>query len=116
MVNNTAILDATFAALADPTRRRILERLTVGTSNVTELAKPFRISLPAISKHLRVLEKAGLVIRTRHGRIHQMKADPLPLQEARSWMTHYTRHWEGQFAAMDRILSEQDKKQTDKIS
>ena len=68
MVNNTATLDAVFSALADPTRRKILEELTAGAANVTALAKPFRISLPAISKHLRVLEKAGLVVRTRLGR------------------------------------------------
>ncbi len=116
MVNNTATLDAVFSALADPTRRKILEELTAGAANVTALAKPFRISLPAISKHLRVLEKAGLVVRTRLGRVHRMRADPKPLRQAGDWMTHYARHWEGQFAAMERILSEQDKKNQERIS
>jgi len=116
MVNNSATLNVIFAALADPTRRNILERLTDGATNVTALAKPFRISLPAISKHLRVLEKAGLVTRTRKGRVHQMRADPEPLRKASSWMTHYVHHWEGQFAAMDRILAEQDKQNQEKIS
>ena len=115
MVKNTATLDAVFSALADPTRRKILERLTVGAAGVTALAKPFRISLPAISKHLRVLEKAGLVVRTRQGRVHKMTADPEPLRQASVWMTHYTRHWEGQFEAMDRTLSEQDKKNQERI-
>ncbi len=110
MVNNTAALDAVFSALADPTRRKILERLTDGAANVTALAKPFRISLPAISKHLRVLEKSGLVVRNRQGRVHKMTADPEPMRQASTWMTHYARHWEGQFAAMDKILAEQDKK------
>ena len=116
MVNNSATLNVNFAALADPTRRNILERLTIGATSVTALAEPFRVSLPTISKHLRVLEKAGLVIRTRQGRVHQMRADPEPLRKASSWMTHYVHHWEGQFTVMDRILSEQDKQKQERIS
>ena len=72
-------LSATFSALADPTRRAILARLALGETSVTELAQPFKMSMPAVSKHLRVLEKAGLIRRRRHGRIHQVKLEAEPL-------------------------------------
>ena len=87
-------LDRTFAALADPTRRRILQRLAAGESCVTELARPQRMSLPAVSKHLRVLEKAGLVRRRRDGRVHRLKLEAAPMQEASRWMEEYRRFWE----------------------
>ena len=96
----TASLNDTFAALADPTRRAILARLAQGEASVMELAMPFHISLPAISKHLRVLEKAGLVKRTKHGRVHRLCLRPQPLRDAAAWMAFYQRFWEGQLDAL----------------
>jgi DNA-binding transcriptional ArsR family regulator len=96
MVNNrSAALNLTFAALADPTRRRILERLAQGQSPVTRLAAPFSISLPAVSKHLRVLENAGLLKRHRQGRQHTMQLDTKPMKKALRWMEQYRKFWEG---------------------
>jgi DNA-binding transcriptional ArsR family regulator len=89
-------LDRTFAALADPTRRRILEHLAGGERCVTDLAKPHRMSLPAVSKHLRVLEKAGLVRRRRDGRVHSLKLEAKPMKEAQRWIEEYRRFWEGE--------------------
>src|SRR6185436_14083852 len=88
-------LDRTFAALADPTRRRILAHLARGDKCVTHLAKPHAMSLPAVSKHLRVLEKAGLLRRRRYGRVHEMQLDAKPLQEAARWVDEYRRFWQG---------------------
>ena len=88
------ILSRTFAALADPTRRRILEDLAHGDRCVTDLAKPYRMSLPAVSKHLRVLEKAGLVRRRRRGRVHELKLEAKPMQKAQQWIEEYRRFWE----------------------
>ena len=99
-------LNRTFHALADPTRRRILERLSRGGARVTELARPHRMSLPAISKHLRVLEAAGLVVRTRVGREHHIHADPKPLQKARDWIALYADVWRQQLNALDAYLAE----------
>jgi DNA-binding transcriptional ArsR family regulator len=93
-------LNDTFAALADPTRRAILARLAQGEASVMELATPFHISLPAISKHLRVLEKAGLIKRTKHGRVHRLCLRPQPLRDAAAWMAFYQRFWEGQLDAL----------------
>ncbi|HVO41358.1 MAG TPA: metalloregulator ArsR/SmtB family transcription factor [Aggregatilineales bacterium] len=90
-------LDSVFSALADPTRRALLERLARGEASVTELAAPFQISLPAISRHLRILERAGLVRRERDGRIHHMRLTAAPLKEAAQWIAHYERIWEAQF-------------------
>ncbi len=106
MVYNEAQLNAVFSALADPTRRRILELLRTGESRVTDLAKPFHMSLPAVSKHLKVLESAGLLSRRREGRSHHLRARPEPVREARKWMEAYVRFWEDQFDALDRFLSE----------
>ena len=92
MVKSKSIcLNATFAALADPTRRRILARLSAGRCRVTELAEPFSISLPAISKHLRVLEDARLIKRERRGREHRMEIQAAPLRDAIRWMEQYRR-------------------------
>jgi DNA-binding transcriptional ArsR family regulator len=88
-------LSRTFAALADPTRRRILAHLARGDKCVTHLAKPHAMSLPAVSKHLRVLEKAGLLRRRRYGRVHEMQLDAKPLQEAARWVDEYRKFWQG---------------------
>jgi DNA-binding transcriptional ArsR family regulator len=93
-------LNQTFAALADPTRRRILAHLARGDRCVTHLARPHAMSLPAVSKHLRVLEKAGLLRRRRYGRIHEMRLDAKPLREAAQWVEEYRKFWEG---SLDRL-------------
>ncbi len=93
-------LDATFAALADPTRRRILERLSKGECGVTRIARPFAMSLPAVSKHLRVLEGAGLLRRRRHGREHRLELEAGPIKEALRWMERYRRFWQGSLEAL----------------
>ena len=97
-------LDLVFAALADPTRRGMLERLAEGETNVGTLAEPYEMSQPAISKHLKVLERAGLVRREKRGREHHIKVDPRPLEEARGWIGHYAAHWKRQFDAVDAYL------------
>ena len=93
-------LNRTFAALADPTRRRILEQLARGARCVTDLAKPHAMSLPAVSKHLRVLETAGLIRRKRYGRVHELRLDALPMKKAAQWIEEYRRFWEG---SLDRL-------------
>src|ERR1051325_5036710 len=95
-------LDRTFAALADPTRRRILADLATGDRCVTRLAKPYAMSLPAISKHLRVLEKAGLLRRHRYGRVHEMHLEAEPLKHAADWVEKYRKFWEG---SLDRLAA-----------
>jgi DNA-binding transcriptional ArsR family regulator len=97
-------LDLTFAALADPTRRAILARLAKGEVSVTELAAPFEMSLPAISKHLKVLERAGLVIRGRDAQWRPVKLDARPLQDAASFLAEYRQFWEGSFDRLDDYL------------
>jgi len=98
------LLSATFAALADPTRRAILERLTAGDVAVTELARPFRMSLPAVSKHLRVLETAGLIARDREGRVHRMRLVARPMKDAVEWMAAYAWFWDEQLQSLGRYL------------
>jgi DNA-binding transcriptional ArsR family regulator len=97
-------LDATFSALSDPTRRAILAQLARGESTVKSLAAPFDMSLPAVSKHLRVLESAGLLKREIDGRIHRCRLAPNPLKSAGAWIEHYRRFWEGQFDALAEFL------------
>jgi len=99
-------IDQTFAALADPTRRAILARLARGEASVTGLAAPFRMSLPAVSKHLRVLERAGLVGRSREGRVHRLRLEASPLRDAGEWIARYRRFWEGSFDRLDAYLRE----------
>jgi DNA-binding transcriptional ArsR family regulator len=99
-------LDATFAALADPTRRAILARLASGEASVMELAKPFRMSQPAISKHLRVLERAGLISRGRDAQRRPRRLEAKPLAEASSWLEHYRHFWEKRFQRLDALLEE----------
>jgi DNA-binding transcriptional ArsR family regulator len=100
------LLDLTFAALADPTRRRILRHLAQGDRCVTELARPYSMSLPAVSKHLRVLEKAGLVRRRRSGRVHSLRLQAAPMGRASQWITQYRRFWEGSLDRLGGYLKE----------
>ena len=99
-------LDATFAALADPTRRAILARLASGEASVTELAEPFSMSQPAISKHLKVLERAGLVSRGRDAQRRPSRLDAQPLAEAHEWLEGYRRFWEESYQRLDELLDE----------
>jgi DNA-binding transcriptional ArsR family regulator len=100
------MLDDTFAALADPTRRRILEHLASGDRCVTDLARPYSMSLPAVSKHLRVLERAGLVRRRRCGRVHSLKLQAEPMKQASQWIEEYRRFWEGSLDRLDEYLKQ----------
>ena len=99
-------LDATFAALADPTRRAILARLAGGEASVTELAAPFAMSQPAISKHLKVLERAGLISRGRAAQRRPCRLEAQPLAEASGWLERYRDIWEGNFQRLDALLEE----------
>src|SRR5687767_5383814 len=101
-----ARLDATFAALADPTRRAILARLASGERSVNELAEPFAMSQAAISKHLKVLERAGLVSRGRDAQRRPRKLEAKPLAEATRWLEEYRKHWEGNYQRLDALLEE----------
>jgi DNA-binding transcriptional ArsR family regulator len=106
-------LDATFAALADPTRRAILARLATGEASVTDLAAPFDMSLPAISKHLKVLERAGLIVRGRDAQWRPCRLDARPLQEVAVYLDGYRRFWEERFDRLDdylETLQRKDKK------
>ncbi len=100
------VLDATFSALADPTRRAILARLAEGEATVTELAAPFRMSQPAISKHLKVLERAGLVSRGRDAQRRPCRLQALPLRAATAWLAEYREYWEESFQRLDDLLDE----------
>ena len=102
----TDVLDATFAALADPTRRAILARLAEGEATVTELAAPFRVSQPAISKHLKVLERAGLVSRGRDAQRRPCRLEARPLKAATDWLENYRSYWEESFQRLDAVLAE----------
>jgi DNA-binding transcriptional ArsR family regulator len=104
-------LSATFAALSDPTRRAILARLANGESAVNELAQPFRISLPAITKHLKVLERAGLIERSRQAQKRPCRLQAKPLREAGDWVQQYRRFWERQFDQLDDYLKELNTKE-----
>lgn len=107
-------LSATFAALADPTRRAILTRLSAGEVSVKELAGPFRMSLPAVSKHLKVLERAHLITRGRNAQWRPCRLKAKPLKEAVDWLEHYRKFWEESFDRLDEYLQElqaQEKKQ-----
>jgi DNA-binding transcriptional ArsR family regulator len=99
-------LDATFAALADPTRRAILARLAKGEASVTDLAQPFAMSQPAISKHLRVLERAGLISRGRDAQRRPRRLEVQPLRDATQWLENYRQFWEAQFGRLDSLLHE----------
>jgi DNA-binding transcriptional ArsR family regulator len=105
-MNTNARLDATFFALADPTRRAILARLAAGEASVSELARPFDISQPAISKHLKVLEHAGLVSVGRDGQRRPRRLEPEPLAAATDWIERYREVWESNFRRLDALLEE----------
>src|SRR5215813_13578048 len=98
------VLSSTFAALADPTRRAILARLALGETSVTELAKPFEMSMPAVSKHLKVLERAGLISRGREAQWRPCRLDAGPLKNAASWIEEYRRFWSPHLDALERYL------------
>jgi DNA-binding transcriptional ArsR family regulator len=110
------LLNRTFAALADPTRRRILEQLAHGDRCVTELARPHSMSLPAVSKHLRVLENAGLIQRRRSGRVHTLKLEAAPMKQAKEWIEEYRRFWEESFDRLDEYLQELQAKEKRRTS
>ena len=99
-------LDATFAALADPTRRAILARLATGEATVSELGEPFDMSQPAISKHLKVLERAGLISRGKDAQRRPRRLEAKPLAEANAWLENYRRFWEASFERLDEVLEE----------
>src|SRR5580658_4837290 len=109
---SSKLLDRTFGALADPTRRRILAQLANGGERVTDLARPHAMSLAAVSKHLIVLEKAGLVKRRRKGRVHSMALEAKPLQEAQAWIDRYRKFWEGNLDQFEKYLDQLQTKET----
>jgi len=112
-------ISSTFAALADPTRRAILARLASGEASVTELAEPFEMSLPAVSKHLKVLERAGLIARGREAQWRPCRLQAGPLRDADEWLERYRRHWEESFDRLDdylRELQKSEKKYSRKIT
>ncbi len=104
-------LDSTFAALADPTRRAILARLTKGQASVTELATPFKLSMPAVTKHLKVLERAGLISRGRQAQWRPCRLEAKPLREAADWIEHYRRFFDESFDRLDDYLREIQQKE-----
>ena len=110
MVMRSERLDAVFRALSDPTRRGILEQLAAGETNVSTLAAPYDISQPAISKHLRVLERAGLIRRSVQGREHHIRVDPRPVEQAQGWIVRYAKFWQQQFDEVEAYLAQQKKR------
>jgi DNA-binding transcriptional ArsR family regulator len=105
-VTSQNVLDSTFAALADPTRRAILARLAKGEASVMELAEPFAMTQPAISKHLKVLERAGLIARGRDAQRRPCRLVAAPLRDVHRWIERYREHWEETFAALDNVLED----------
>ena len=106
------LLDRTFGALADPTRRRILAQLAKGEECVTDLARPHAMSLAAVSKHLIVLEKARLVRRRRQGRVHSLTLEARPMKEAQAWINRYRKFWEGNLDQFEKYLDKLQTKET----
>ena len=113
-MSNTDGLSATFGALADPTRRAILARLSGGETSVTELAAPFAMSMPAVTKHLKVLERAGLVERSRRAQWRPCKLRAKPLEEATGWIGQYRKFWEESFDRLEAYLREEQEKEKKK--
>ena len=107
----TDVLSSTFAALADPTRRAILARLALGETSVSELAEPFEMSMPAVSKHLKVLERAGLITRSRQAQRRPCRLAPERLREAADWVEQYRRLWEERFDRLDVYLQQLKRKE-----
>jgi DNA-binding transcriptional ArsR family regulator len=119
MVNNSSEqLNTVFLALADPTRRAILERLAHGEASGTELARPFSISVPAISKHLRVLEHADLILHRKDGRTHRFRLAAGPMKDAAAWLEQYKHFWEAQFDSLETYLltTPQEEQDADDLS
>ena len=114
MVKYSGSLDRTFGALADPTRRAILSTLMLGQASISELAKPHRMSLPAVLKHVRVLEQAGLVSQSKNGRTRFCQLAAEPLKQAEDWISRYRVFWEGTFDSLERFLAEQNAKEDQK--
>jgi DNA-binding transcriptional ArsR family regulator len=110
MQSQTDALSTTFAALADPTRRAILARLAGGEATVTELAEPFDLSLPAVSKHLKVLQRAGLIEQGRQAQWRPCRLTPEPLRDVADWVGQYRRHWEDSFERLDAYLRQVDRR------
>jgi DNA-binding transcriptional ArsR family regulator len=106
MVKYSATLDSTFGALADPTRRAILASLMLGETSLSNLAGPHRMSLPAVMKHVRVLQDAGLVSQKKIGRTRFCRLSPTPLKQAEDWIAQYRRFWEGAFDSLERFLNQ----------
>ena len=113
---NSSELSQTFSALSDPTRRAILVQLSKGEAQVTELAEPFGMSLPAVSKHLKVLEKANLIQRKKEGRIHRFIVNPKPIHSAKSWIEHYQQFWEQQLDSLAHYLESTELKENKHVS
>lgn len=109
---SSKVLDRTFGALADPTRRRILAQLAKGDECVTSLARPHAMSLAAVSKHLMVLEKAGLVKRRRDGRVHSLALETRPMQEAMAWLDRYRKFWETNLDQFEKYLDQLQENET----
>src|ERR1043165_3048008 len=109
---SSRLLDRTFGALADPTRRRILAQLATGDACVTDLARPHAMSLAAVSKHLIVLEKAGLVKRRRNGRVHSLALEARPMQEAQAWIDRYRKFWEANLDQFEEYLDKLQQQET----
>ena len=114
MVKYCGSLDSTFGALADPTRRAILSTLMLGQASVTKLAKPHRMSLPAVLKHVHVLERAGLVSQSKNGRTRFCQLAAEPLKQAENWISQYRAFWEDTFDSLERYLAEQKAKEDQK--
>jgi DNA-binding transcriptional ArsR family regulator len=114
MVKRSNPLDSTFGALADPTRRALLATLMLGRASITELAKPHRMSLPAVMKHLRVLEQAGLVSQRKIGRTRHCRLAAKPLKDAETWLSQYRIFWEGTFDSLERYLNQSESKEDQK--
>lgn len=112
-MTSSEALDATFMALADPTRRAILARLAQGEASVTELAKPFSLSQPAVSRHLRVLERAGLITQGRRAQLRPRKLEAAPLKNAVDWLERYRKFWDDSFNRLDDLLNELKEQEAD---
>jgi DNA-binding transcriptional ArsR family regulator len=108
---NSRQLDLTFSALSDPTRRAILSMLASGEKSVTDLAEPFRMTLPAVSKHLKVLQRAGLVSQSREAQWRPCRLEAKPLKDAADWIEHYRQYWEESFDRLDEYLREVQSKE-----
>jgi DNA-binding transcriptional ArsR family regulator len=109
MVYYSTTLDDTFAALSDPTRRAIISKLAKGEAPIMEIASPFNMSLPAVSKHIRALEKAGLVLRSKRGRVHYCRLNAKPLRDVAKWLVFYQQFWDAKLDSLATFLEEDSK-------